>query len=205
MATSYLILLPFLPEEADESITDWLRNKPVQFRISPKRHSKLGDYRPAHKGKPHRISLNGDMNPYLFLLTLAHELAHYQVWDQGNKQKPHGQAWKKAYKELLNSLLLRPIFPNPLKHKLKRHIARPPASCGLDLELSRALKQYDTESAAVIYLEDVPEDKLFEITGGRIFKKGVKLRKRFRCQEISTKRIYLFQPGTEVLSVSLSA
>ena len=33
---------------------------------------------------------------------------------------------------------------------------------------------------------------------GRIFKKGEKLRKRYRCEEVGTKKVYLFSPVFEV-------
>jgi len=33
---------------------------------------------------------------------------------------------------------------------------------------------------------------------GRIFKKGEKLRKRYRCEEVATQKVYLFSPVFEV-------
>ena len=33
---------------------------------------------------------------------------------------------------------------------------------------------------------------------GKIFRKGEKIRKRFRCEEVKTRKIYLFSPVYEV-------
>jgi hypothetical protein len=39
---------------------------------------------------------------------------------------------------------------------------------------------------------------LFKLKNGRVFRKDEKLRKRFKCTEISTRRVYLFSPVAEV-------
>jgi len=39
---------------------------------------------------------------------------------------------------------------------------------------------------------------LFKIDDGKIFRKGEKQRKRFKCEEVRTGKIYLFSPVYEV-------
>jgi len=39
---------------------------------------------------------------------------------------------------------------------------------------------------------------VFKLKDGRVFRKDEKLRKRFKCTEVKTKRIYLFSPVAEV-------
>ena len=39
---------------------------------------------------------------------------------------------------------------------------------------------------------------LFKLKNGRVFRKDEKLRKRYKCTEVKTKRIYLFSPVAEV-------
>jgi len=39
---------------------------------------------------------------------------------------------------------------------------------------------------------------MFKLKDGRIFRKEEKLRKRYKCTEISSKRVYLFSPVAEV-------
>jgi hypothetical protein len=39
---------------------------------------------------------------------------------------------------------------------------------------------------------------LFKLKNGRVFRKEEKLRKRYKCTEIKTRRVYLFSPIAEV-------
>ena len=75
------------------------------------------------------------------------------------------------------------------------------SSCG-DEKLLRVLHQYDEKPAGVHLVEQLPEGALFIIKGGRIFKKGEKIRKRFKCTEVKTGKLYLFNPVYEVQVVS---
>ena len=47
-------------------------------------------------------------------------------------------------------------------------------------------------------VEKLPVNAVFKIKDGRVFRKGEQLRKRFKCVEVSTKRVYLFSPVAEV-------
>jgi SprT protein len=57
--------------------------------------------------------------------------------------------------------------------------------------LSFALKKYD--KIKKLNISDVKLGDFF-ISSNRVFIKGHKLRKRFKCKEIKTNRIYLFNP-----------
>jgi hypothetical protein len=48
-------------------------------------------------------------------------------------------------------------------------------------------------------VEQLPADSLFFIRGGRLFKKGEKIRKRFKCLEVATGKWFLFSPVYEVV------
>ena len=39
---------------------------------------------------------------------------------------------------------------------------------------------------------------MFKLKDGRIFRKEEKLRKRYKCVEVSSRRVYLFSPVAEV-------
>lgn len=71
------------------------------------------------------------------------------------------------------------------------------SSCG-DEKLLRVLHQYDEKKDGIHLVEQLPEGSLFEIKGGRIFKKGEKIRKRYKCIEVKTGRFYLFSAVYEV-------
>ena|SRR6476661_5612654 len=62
----------------------------------------------------------------------------------------------------------------------------------------RILRKYDERKNGVCFLEELPYGSLFKIKDGRIFQKGEKLRKRFKCSETHTNLVYLFSPIYEV-------
>ena len=193
----------YLPGGAYDAILNYLRQYNVHLTISAKRKSILGDYRHRTHYRNHRISVNGNLNTYSFLITLLHELAHLLTFEEfSNKVQPHGREWKLVYAKLLEHFIASKIFPPEIEQKLLRSLSNPAASSCADVELLRILKKYDNEKSCCILLEELPLSALFLIDGGRIFKKGEKLRKRFKCKEIKTEKEYLFSPVSEVELVS---
>ena len=67
-ATDLLRLRSHLPPAAWPAVLAWLQVHPVLVRVSTSRRTKLGDYRTADRTRPHRISVNEDLNPYAFLV-----------------------------------------------------------------------------------------------------------------------------------------
>ena len=93
----------------------WLKDHPVLVRVSPSRATKLGDYRSATATMPHRISVNGDLNKYAFLVTLVHEFAHYTTYVSNKRWlKPHGAYWKREYAQAMTPFLSGRVFPADL-------------------------------------------------------------------------------------------
>ena len=77
------ILLKHLPEAALEPIIALQENYGFSLVITNPRSTKFGDYRPPQRGSNyHRISVNGDLNPFQFLVTLLHEIAHLIAWER---------------------------------------------------------------------------------------------------------------------------
>ena len=70
------ILEKYLPAQSLDYIHPWLVEHKVQLRISRRRITKTGDYRPPVRHRQHRISVNGDLNKQEFLITLVHEMDH---------------------------------------------------------------------------------------------------------------------------------
>ena len=75
-------LADFLPEGSFDRVVNYVHHYRVHLTISKKRKSVLGDYRHAGWGGNHRISVNGNLNKYEFLITLLHELAHLLTYEQ---------------------------------------------------------------------------------------------------------------------------
>src|SRR5919112_5025590 len=96
----------YIPEKSARLVLDYLTLHKVHLTITKDRKSVLGDYRHATTYNNHRISINGTLNKYSFLITLIHELAHLITFMQyKNRVEPHGKEWKKLYAVLLKDFL----------------------------------------------------------------------------------------------------
>lgn len=189
----------YIPEKAAPVIARWIDVYKVRLKISRRRSTKLGDYRPPQNGHMHRISVNGDLNPYAFLVTLVHEFAHLVTWNRhGPRVRAHGKEWKAVFRQMMQPFLDAGIFPGKLGEALENYMGNPAAASCTDLSLLRALRQYDPPGKAGLTVEEIPEGTLFSLQEKRVFRRGPRLRKRYRCTEMNTGRIYLFNPLAEV-------
>jgi hypothetical protein len=182
-------LASHLPEKAvGYCLTLW-RLKPFAFRLSKSRHSKAGDFSPGQKHC--RITINHDLNPYQFLITYIHEVAHLHVHQRFNRSvEPHGPLWKHEFRRLMAPLLTLEIFPPDLLKCLIVHMQNPKASTFSDPKLMSELRLFDTVTFNGILLDKLTEGSHFKLRG-RYFKKGKLRRTRFHCHELKTNRNYL--------------
>ncbi len=191
------ILERYLPEHSVDSVFELIRFYGVHLKIVNERVTRHGDYRRDTSGY-HQITVNASLNKYRFLMTLVHEIAHLAAFEKyGRNIKPHGIEWKSTFQKLMVPFIRPEIFPNHLLPLLARHFRNPKASSDTDATLSIALKQYDAVSDKN-YIFEIPYGSSFRIYNGKIFKKGAQRVKRFECLEISTGKIYLFNPNAEV-------
>lgn len=188
----------YLPGQSAQQILELLQLYRVHLTVTRERASVLGDYRHSTHHRNHRISVNGNLNKFSFLITLIHEIAHLLTFEKyGNRVAAHGKEWKDTYAGLLSAFLEPAIFPPDILHALKKSLPNLPASSCADENLMRVLRKYDKENGRVL-VEEVPEGHLFSIGSGNIFRKGKKLRKRYQCIEVNTGRLYLFNALYEV-------
>ena len=191
------VLARYLPEHAVDPLFEMIRLYGVHLKIVNDRITRHGDYHRDASGY-HRITVNASLNKYRFLITLVHEIAHLAAFEKfGCNIKPHGDEWKGTFQKLMVPFIRPQIFPGQLLPLLARHFRNPKASSDTDATLSLALKQYDGENDKN-YIFEIPYGALFRIHNGKIFKKGAQRVKRFECLEVSTGRIYLFNPNAEV-------
>jgi hypothetical protein len=194
----------YLPEGALPLVLQYIYQYKVHLTITRERRTVLGDYRHAINGKNHRISVNGNLNKYAFLITLVHELSHLVTFLQhGSRVASHGKEWKIIYRQLLVNFLEGELFPADIKQALQSSLHNLPASSCADEVLMRVLKRYDSGPKGLL-VEQLPADALFLADGGRMFKKGKQLRKRFQCMEVATGKLYLFSPVYEVTPYAAS-
>lgn len=185
------VLLPFLPANTVDKLNPYFDDTFILKIVNP-RKTKLGDFRPARTRKqPSIITINNDLNPYAFLITLLHEIAHHHVW-LNHKQRvaPHGKEWKSTFKYLLLPFLHPTVLPNDLIAALSKYLINPKASSCSDVNLLRVLSKYDNNREETLHLENLAENTLFSIDKSRVFRKGKKLRTRYRCLEIHSQKQY---------------
>jgi len=197
------VLEQFLPEGTYRKVAPFFRDYDIHLTIAHDRVTILGNYRsPSREYPAHRISINGSLNPYSFLITLLHELAHMLAYIQYRRAiMPHGQEWQAIFGELLSKYTGKGIFPDNVEEALAKYQdngKKIKASTCSDPELYRALKKHDRRKKHMRLVEEVPLNEHFETHDGRIFQKIEKLRTRFRCKEVGTGYVYLFPALSEV-------
>lgn len=192
-------LAAYLPEGTFEQVLAYIQEFKVHLTITRERASILGDYRHPDSRGGHRISINGNLNKYAFLITLLHEMAHLTTFNlYRNKVASHGKEWKSQFSNILKQFVGKGYLPPDVEAALRQSIQNPAASSCADDNLMRVLTRYDRRKENHYLVEQLPLDQLFKTKDGRIFRKGEKVRKRYRCEEVATKRMYLFSPVYEV-------
>jgi SprT protein len=193
----------WIPAEAAPPILEYLNHYQVHLTITRERKSVLGDYRHATHTSNHRISVNGNLNHYSFLITLIHELAHLVTFmEYGNGVQSHGREWKKIYRKILEEFIPLSVFPADVLKALKKNLHDLPASSCADEGLMRVLRRYDADKDGLLLVEQIPDGGCFALEDKRVFRKGKKLRKRYQCIEVATGKLYLFSPIYEVKPAS---
>lgn len=199
--TLHQALNDYLPEGCVDPIADWFVRYPVSLRITRSRRSKLGDFRSGSRQSPSVISVNHDLNQYSFLVTLVHEMAHAEVFiNQKRRVLPHGEQWKQVYRQLGQPFLEPGLLPESVRLAFGNYLKKPAASSTSCLPLAETLRTFDPIRDLTL-ISELPADSLFSLPDGRVFKKGDKLRKRFRCMCLNNKRLYLFSPLAEIIPV----
>ena len=186
----------FVPKKSHKLLQCWVDELKIDVRISNPRKTKLGDFKVINDVMC--VSVNNDLNPYSFLITLTHELAHAFVYlEYKSLVAPHANEWKSTFRSMMLNFLNPEIFPSDILSVLSLHMKSPKASTLTDLSLSLVLRKYD--SVQRIAICDIEEGSVFSICNERRFKKGERLRKRYKCIDQASGKIYLFHPLAEVL------
>ncbi|MGI6087332.1 MAG: hypothetical protein ACOYCD_05185 [Kiritimatiellia bacterium] len=172
---------PYLPPAAVPSIICLLSYLPILVRVVGIRRTKHGDH--FHPVGRHYsiITVNDSGNPYLFLITLLHEIAHARiVHEKSARVRPHGREWKLVFGAYLLAHL--DCFPKDLQPLLLCHARRPLYSTDADPELSSVLHRYDTRDHRPM-LSELRDGQKFWLNSGRAMVKGPLMRKYYRCTD----------------------
>ncbi|MUU79588.1 SprT-like domain-containing protein [Winogradskyella endarachnes] len=189
--------LDFVPASAKPLLIELLDNDNLTVKVKRERKTRHGDYRMLPNGK-HQITVNSNLNSYRFLITLIHEIAHFEAYSKYGRQiKPHGKEWKHTFQHLMLPFIRPEVFPLELLPLLANHFKNPKASSDTDTQLAYALKQFNEDDNKT-YVFELPLNQTFKLYNGRVFRRGNKRRKRIECVEVSSGKLYLFNPNAEV-------
>ena len=200
MDKSKQLLLKYIPENAvDDVLTLIYNHKELALKITRARSTKLGDYRKINQFQ-HRITVNHNLNPYQFLLTLLHEIAHFLTYKKyGRGVKPHGREWKAVFGNLLVDYIKPEIFPTDLLPYLLKYAQNPKASTSGDGDLYIKLAQYDkNRKTGLKYVFELEKGTVFALDNGQRFKLQEKRRTRYKCLNIDNGKSYLIHQNAEV-------
>ena len=193
----YKTLENHIPSQAVNQVIALLNHDHLTVKVKSERKTRHGDYRSLPNGK-HQITINANLNSYRFLITLIHEIAHFEAYKCfGRNIKPHGKEWKHTFQRLMLPFLNPHVFPMTLLPLLAKHFKNPKASSDTDTALALALKQFDQPNDKTFVFE-VPLGQNFKLYNGKVFKKGEKRVKRYECVEVTSGKLYLFNPNAEV-------
>lgn len=173
-----------------------------QLRVVRPRQTRLGDFRVLPTDQT-LITVNADLNPYAFLITYVHEVAHAEVhrtyrfqW-RVRRLKPHGSAWKSAFSRLMQPMLTEAVFPLTILEPLRSYLRNPAATTAASPALMLALRQTeaapttapDEAAASRRVLRDLREGSTFRL-GKKTFVRGTLRRTRVVCKETTSGRSY---------------
>jgi hypothetical protein len=189
----------YVPEGSAVLVSQWLADSPVPVILSKARRSKHGDFRSPRAGKEAYITINHDLHPVEFLITLAHEIAHYRNWKKyGRRVRPHGPEWRNEFRAMLAEAIRGGFLSEEIASAIiSFYFKRKRIGSGTSEQLCVLLGKAG-EGSNTVRVNDLPEGAAFTLRSGRTFIKGKKLRKRYQCREIVSSSIYSVHPLAEV-------
>ena len=193
MNTSYQ---KYIPKKAIPFVQLLIETHNFTLKIVNQRQTKHGDFRQLANGK-FQITINNNLNPFQFLLTLIHEIAHHTTFEKYGRIRPHGKEWKQQFQYLMLPFLNPTIFPDHMLTPLAHYLKNPKASTDSDVKLSLALKGNTAENGKNFVFE-LPTNCTF-IFKNKMYRKGKKRKTRIECIQLTTNRLYLFNQNAEVI------
>lgn len=196
------VLKSYLPLVSVEYCSELIMNYKLHLHIEVERKGRLGDYSP-HLGKGNRISINHNLNPYDFLVTFIHELAHHTTFKKyGAKHEAHGTEWKEEFKNCMRPFVMMKMFPDDILQPLIKHMKNPKYTHSGDVNLMKALMNYD-KNKNYLTLDELQDGALFKTSSRSkiVMRKGEKRRTYFMCEAIESKKKYLVHAIAKVILV----
>ena len=148
------------------------------------------------------ITINNDLNPYSFLITYIHEVAHLATFrDHGRSVAPHGREWKQNFVKGLKPVMKPTIFPSAVLDALDKHLTNPKATSCSDPVLYEVLRSFDERKEGETTLRHVAPGEQF-VFQNQTYQKVEKRRTRALCVLVENNRKYLIPEIATVLKIS---
>lgn len=197
----------FVPDKSLAFCEELRRSLNFDLAIKAPRQTRFGDFRAYPTGQL-LVTVNANLNPYHFLVTYLHEVAHCMVYIEYKLRvrrsqhiKPHGEEWRSAFRGLLYKSLIEGFFPPELESPLSKYAQSPAASTVRDQEFYQALQRFNTTQAVEkgplsppissdkVRLSDLQEGETF-VFKERIFTRQVLRRTRVLCVAHDNRALY---------------
>ena len=188
-----------IPLASVDYVKSLIYSENVIIKLKKTRKTKHGDFSVNRNGLK-LITINESLNKYRFLITLIHEISHYFTFkNYGKYIKPHGVEWKNTFRSLLLPVINSDVFPNDVLKTLAAYTKNPKASTDTDLNLSLTLNKYNTNQSE--YVSSLSNGTVFKASNDRTYIMIKKLRKRYECMDVLTKKLYLFSPNVSIRQI----
>lgn len=184
-----------MPGKAIPFVEFLLQQHRFTLKIVNQRQTKHGDFRQLPSGK-FQITVNNNLNPYQFLLTLVHEIAHHVTHQKFGRVQAHGKEWKTVFQHLMLPFIHPEIYPKEILPHLAHYLKNPKASTDSDVNLSLALRG-NNAAVGKNFIFEIPYGSFF-VFKNIIYQRGNRRRTRYECLNMSTKKMYLFNQNVEV-------
>ncbi len=192
----------FLPSQrAFEYILQLIDGQGIDLEIKKERKTIYGNFQVKKAWRTEKkITINGNLSPLQFYITLIHEIAHMLAYDKyGMGIKSHGKEWKSIYSQLLQESMKRNIFPPELSKSISQYALNPKASSCTDTELAFALHKYENPDSEwkPLGMLNLSEGQKFEDKAGDKYKMIRKLKKNYLVLHLDNQNEYIAPPTLE--------
>ena len=173
---------PHLPDGWQAAVREMLATNPILVQVVRHRKTKHGDHQVTGKREFSIITVNASGNPWQFVLTLLHEIAHAEVAHHAIRRvAPHGKEWKSAFRRVLYDH--RYLFPADLAAPVMDYARNPTYSADSHGALASALRRHDTLDLRPT-VQELALGQRFSLDGKTILIRGQLLRKWFKCTTV---------------------
>ncbi len=119
-----------------------------------------------------------------------------------NRIAPHGKEWQNIYRQIMTGCLGVNIFPAELEQAIALSLKKVKAGSCSDPKLYKALAAYDPGPVdGLNWVEELQPGSYFVTKEGSVYQLIEKRRTRYLCEQLGTKKRYLFQGVVRVKTI----